>query len=517
MKLVRNKKTIFVIILIVSMASYLQFRPHPDSAFELQEIYCWFLIKQQLPNTSCFYMVLPENYQYPKGPLVKIPVVKIQSTSKSKKNPVLHLGGGGPGSSLGLDNVVDPLFSRLLSILFSNNQSEHLLLSIYRNMSVEIGRDLYLMDPRGAGLAKPKIVCHEFIDLTLSTINKNISSREDVDKSLESYRQCYERLVAEGKDLGQYNSVTIAKDVEELRKAFKINKWNLYGVSYASRYALTYARDFSHGIESMVLDGTVFSNVRYDDRFVRDYLNAFELGLQYCRTSELCKTTPNLQPRFWRVVEKLQKNPLMLEIKISKHRPPIKFLLNDERLINVVYHALYDIDFLPELPQLVIELEQGKTKRILQQAQNLLELLLDTSYGDASANSHFCYEERPFADYSKARKLLNETGANLKTHLASLISFSEKICQVWKVPVAAAIEGKPIKTDVPVLFLHGALDPVLPVSELEQQMKYFPNHAYLIFEDVAHDVIGSSKCAENAAGKFFEYGLEYSKHVPCLE
>ena len=55
-------------------------------------------------------------------------------------------------------------------------------------------------------------------------------------------RACHDRLESQGVDLSAYNSAEIAADVEDLRLALGVERWNLYGWSYGTRIALTFPR-----------------------------------------------------------------------------------------------------------------------------------------------------------------------------------------------------------------------------------------------------------------------------------
>ena len=71
--------------------------------------------------------------------------------------------------------------------------------------------------------------------------------------------ECRERLEAEGLDLSAYNSVTSAQDLDNLGRTLGYEQWNLCGVSYGTRLALTAARDTPRGIRSMLLDSMTWS------------------------------------------------------------------------------------------------------------------------------------------------------------------------------------------------------------------------------------------------------------------
>jgi alpha-beta hydrolase superfamily lysophospholipase len=91
-------------------------------------------------------------------------------------------------------------------------------------------------------------------------------------------------------------------------------------------------------------------------------------------------------------------------------------------------------------------------------------------------------------------------------------------CNAWLGGVVSPPrEGEAIATDVPTLVLHGALDPVLPVEDIEAQLTGFSNVELLTYPDIAHDVVSSSLCAEVAAGEFYRRGLQAVREASCTQ
>ena len=62
----------------------------------------------------------------------------------------------------------------------------------------------------------------------------------------------------------------------------------------------------------------------------------------------------------------------------------------------------------------------------------------------------------------------------------------QRNCELWDVTAADTIEGDPVITSIPTLFMQGALDPVTPIDYLSDQLKHFQHHAVLVFEDSSH-------------------------------
>lgn len=101
---------------------------------------------------------------------------------------------------------------------------------------------------------------------------------------------CQARLTADGINLSTYNSTASAADLDDLRQALGYETWNLLGVSYGTRLALTAMRDFASSgtICSVILDSAFPPQV--DARAVAsaDINRAFNLVFTRCADNEAC-------------------------------------------------------------------------------------------------------------------------------------------------------------------------------------------------------------------------------------
>jgi pimeloyl-ACP methyl ester carboxylesterase len=87
-----------------------------------------------------------------------------------------------------------------------------------------VDRDWVFFDQRGTGRSIPQLYCPDEKDNPFDL------------------KKCRDDLIKQGIDLSQYTSARIAGDMEALRKALGVNQWNLWGISYGSRLAITMAR-----------------------------------------------------------------------------------------------------------------------------------------------------------------------------------------------------------------------------------------------------------------------------------
>ena len=448
---------------------------------------CWFETEQNWPTTQCYMMEVPENHAKPDGRRIQFPVVRFfANITDPDKEPLLHLGAGGPGASMGLEpeNASDWLWAN------------------YARMTIEDGRDLIVIDPRGTGMATPKLSCNEFIDDANLAFTRNLSPDEEARVFTFSMERCYSRL-SKVADLGQYNSAAVAADVEALRKALGVPQFNLYGVSYASRYALTVARDFPGSVRAMVLNSAVFPNIIYTQQLPQDVIEAYERGLDYCSEDRECaKQYPDLKQRLEALVQELDEKPITVDTANVLPQPKnYPFVLSGQRLLRVLFQALYNENFYRQLPAIIQELESGQANLLKSSIAGFMGLVLDPNFGDAAGVSHFCYEEAPFVDFDKARQAAANSGI-LGGSVRADIDLMQVQCRVWAIPSAPMLESLAIQAPVPALVMHGGLDPVLAADDAEEASDMLPNHQWLLFPKLAHDVISASDCAEGAAARF---------------
>ena len=420
---------------------------------------------------------------------VAFPVVKFAAqTDAPAANPILTLGGGGPGAAEGLD--ADPSY----------------VWRFYAGMARAAGRDLYVLDPRGVGMAQPAFRCPDIVEDTRNIVARRQTAYQEVESLLASYRDCRTRLDASGFDLSHYNSRVVAQDVELLRNALSIDKWILYGYSYAARYALTIARDFPDSVEAMVLGGPAFPGLPYTDLSAEIYNNAFEIAYSWCERAGSCFTA-SMRTRLSRLVLELDESPIVItefSTNIATEYGIERYVLTGARLVDVLFSAFYDSEFFPLFADVISELEQGKTFLFEEALGIWAEHYLDETFSDPILYSHYCAEEQPFAIYDLAFHEANLLRNYLKNPVLSYLHFSREICRIWRVKPAPSIEAELIETEIPTLFLQGALDPITPSLYLKDRLRFFKNYTKIEFENGSHWGPATDYCAMKKAGQFID-------------
>lgn len=243
---------------------------------------------------QCGKVAVPLDYTNPTGPTVQIAVNRRRATNPARRIGSLLVNPGGPGIA-GTDFAV-------------NNYAAWSGLSPYF--------DIVGFDPRGVGKSQP-IKC--LTDAQLDAYNYadawpddpgELQTLTDLAKSFA--RDCQQR---NGALLGHVDTVTAARDLDQIRAGLGDPKITYFGYSYGTFLGLTYAHLFPTHIRALVLDSVLDPSIdettltvvqaKGFEKDLDDYLAACETGHPACPF-----TGGNQKAQLLALLEKLDKNPL---------------------------------------------------------------------------------------------------------------------------------------------------------------------------------------------------------------
>ena len=160
---------------------------------------------------ECGMLVVPENREKTDSRAIRLPVMIFRSRSATPApDPIVFITGG-PGNS----SVAGRRSGKELPFLDE--------------------RDFIVLEQRGARFAQPALECPE-INRMKGEIAAGRATTKDPPPVVA---KCRETLVASGVDLDGYTTAASADDLEDLRKLLGYDQWNLHGLSYCTRVALT--------------------------------------------------------------------------------------------------------------------------------------------------------------------------------------------------------------------------------------------------------------------------------------
>jgi pimeloyl-ACP methyl ester carboxylesterase len=190
-----------------------------------------------VPGLDCTFLQVPLDYENPTGDQITIGLNRLPARDPQKRIGALFFNPGGPGGAA----------SSLIAAeaagypVFDPDVRDHF--------------DLVGMDPRGVGLSTP-IRCDAALwNARPSLFPQDASGFAALQASTEAiWQSCLELT---GPLLEHLDTVSAARDMEQVRLALGGEPLNYFGLSYGTQLGATYAQLHPENIRVMALDGAL--------------------------------------------------------------------------------------------------------------------------------------------------------------------------------------------------------------------------------------------------------------------
>jgi len=431
-------------------------------------------------TVECGFLIVPRDRSRPTGPTIRLHVAVVKSHSqRPATDPVLYLEGGPGGHAL--DGLVWNI--------------EHL-------QGVLADRDFIVFDQRGVGHSEPLLDCPEVAELFFETLDQNLSREERVARQLEAQLACRDRLLDEGVDLTAYNSAASAADVNDLRLALGYDEWNVYGVSYGARLALTVMRDFPSGVRSAILDSTLPLQVDSEAERAANTGRVLDQLFGGCAADAECKVAfPNLEATFYQLIEQLDARAIPVQMRHPLTGEQVNGLINGDDMIVILVNLLYDAHVIPWLPTLIADTNQGDYSLL---SEYLGRLLAGNDFlSEGMGNSVHCGEEVRFSSLESAASAAG-VHPRLREYLLPNAQIVFALCEAWGAKEADPIENKAVVSNIPTLVLAGEYDPITPPAWGLAAAETLTQVYYLTFPAVGHGALTTDPCARAVVDVFLD-------------
>ena len=358
------------------------------------------------------------------------------------------------------------------------------------------GRDLIVFDERGAGRSDP-IDCPSLDGPAITT---------------SAVTACAIHL---GPRRGLYTSRDTADDLDAVRRSLGLNRISLFGVSYGTYQALTYARRYPQHVESLVLDSNIAPDGR--DPFERSMFAAIRRIVPSLCSGDCRGITHRPLGDLRRLVARARRHPFVAEGFGARGRRK-RLDITVDTLLGLVVGSDQDPTVQAELPAVTAAAGRGDTAplaRLLQREQ--------TGSGGGSGGSEAALffatgcEELPLpwsrtaplsARPRAQRRAIDRIAAaafapwSRATELRTGISSA---CVGWPDGSAQSPAIGGAAPDVPVLLFEGADDVRTPVSDGRAVASLFPHSTMVVVPHTGHSVLGTdlSGCATTALTQFY--------------
>jgi pimeloyl-ACP methyl ester carboxylesterase len=422
------------------------------------------------PEARCGTVRVPENRDRPGGRQLALNVVVIPARSGGPARQALTFFAGGPGQA------ATPMAGGMAEMF----------------AELRDGRDLLLVDQRGTGRSAP-------LDCALRDPDDPQSYLGDF-LPLDRVAACRDSL-ARTADLTRYGFPELAHDMDAVRRALGYDRLDLWGGSYGTRAAQAYLRMYPRHVRSVVLHGVVPPGYAQPRDYARDTQAALTGLLAECRADAACNGAfPDVERELREVAARVRAASAQAEILDPRTGRLVRLSLPASTFGETIRRMLYDPGAASTIPFVVHRAYAGDYRPLVRRA-----LVDRRNMGSAWGLSLaiLCSEDIPFIDRAAAARD-NET-----TLIGDYrVRNQSAACEGWPRYTPPADYHQPIRTDVPVLVISGALDPVTPASGGERVLRGFANGVHVVVPHAGHGYSGmpGAACVDSLIVRFVQAG-----------
>lgn len=424
------------------------------------------LSRQVAARVRCGTVAVPRDHRRPDGQTFALAVVVIASaTQPAPPDADLYISGG-PGGPL---------------TAFAEAQARHPLAA---------DRDQVLVDQRGTGASEPALC---------PALDGALAAQVAADRSAAAARRaafanCRAQAVARGIDLAEFGTAVTVEDLDSVRRALGIARWNVFGVSYGTTVAMTMLALHPDTIRSAVLD-SVYPPDPILPPWARNVADARDSFFASCEADAPCRTAyPDLADTFRDTLRRLADAPPIIPFPPGMGRPDDRGPLTAPLFAFVVAHLVYYPDHYSGLPRLIAAAHDGDTEPFASAMATLFAAATDRQTGTRlSLQAAVECRDRPRLH-----------GASAPPEDPQDLTTLRDVCDDW-----AAVGPPPLvprDTAVPTLVLAGQFDPNARPADSRRVAEMIGARAQWIeVMGMGHSVRAFSPCASAIVAGFIDH------------
>ena len=402
------------------------------------------------------------------------------ATAQKRADPILYINGG-PGIAT-VDAVLPSLPASATMKAWRQD------------------RDIIIFDQRGSGRSE-EALCPELAKTLNGISSKGLDPVAEEESKRAAIAACGAKLRSEGIDIGAYSTRRTVADIEELRRAFGVGKWNLFSVSYGTLVAMDAMRTDPGSIRSVILSSPFPPNSAAWAEQVSTTAAGYEA------IDRACARQPECRQRFGDVAAKLS------EVLARLEREPIKdgaAVITGRRFAEALWPIAVRSSTVRYVPLVIDRAYAGDTDVV---RKMVAKFAGGESFGGLSAGQGLaisCHESgRTTEWYARARSLY----PNLAT---SEPDYSwDRLCAVYRPDHADPAFFAPVASEIPTIIYAGSLDPAVPVIDAYQALRFLSSATLVEVKDAAHAPSGIDECTRGIMMAFLDKP-EVGPDTTCL-
>ena len=449
-------------------------------SLELED--CRISIGPGYPGTKarCGTMLRPENPADPASPEIEIRVAVVPALNLVPETDAVVPIAGGPGQG-----------------------SVEFYLSVQGSFEgLRRNRDILLVDQRGTGESS-RMDCPIDDDAIL------FETEFGLEETLEYVEECLDSLPH---DPRYFTTSVAVTDLEAVREALGYTQLNLYGVSYGSRVAQHFARQYPESTRTVIIDGVVPPQVSLGPEIATESQKAVDDVLARCLEDAGCSEAfPKIDETFARVVAELREGPVEVAVPHPNTGRMEEFMFADGQFAGAVRLLVYNPNTIALLPLFIHEAGQGNFAPLAAQFM-LTAISMQDALAIGMHNAVMCTEDMPFLDEATI-----DHEAIAASYMGPFqLEMLEAMCDVWPAGPIDDDFKTPVASDLPFLLLSGDADPITPPRYADMAAVDLSQAAHLVGKGQGHGQIMVG-CMGRIVADFVDSGDPATLDTECME
>lgn len=428
-------------------------------------------------EARCGELRVPENPAEPEGRQIGLHVAVLKArTAEPAPDPVFFIAGG-PGQAategyVSLQNAFAAVRER---------------------------RDIVLVDQRGTG---------ESHALNCPAVEDPLDTAPDPAELRSEVARCLDQLTGNPRF---YTTSVAVDDLDAVRAALGYENINLYGISYGSRVALHYLREYPARVRSLVLDGVAPPDIPLGADIATAAQAALDALFRRCAGNPDCAAAfPGLENDFATLLESAAR-PQSVHLRDPLSGAQRTFEWQTDHLRGAVRLLSYSTESAALLPLLLHQAAAGDLQPLAAQTV-MVAADLAGSLSTGMHNSVVCTEDEPFIELDpQERARIRDTYLGL-----DFVQALQTTCSIWPAGVLDEDFKKPVQSDKPVLLLSGEYDPVTPPAWAAHAAETLSNSRSVIAPGQGHGVAARG-CLPRVMAQFYRQAAVAELDTACVQ
>jgi pimeloyl-ACP methyl ester carboxylesterase len=431
-------------------------------------------------STECATLKVPLDYAHPRAATIPIALNRHRATNPSQRIGSLVINPGGPGEA------GTALLGRDLGVLTS---------------TVKQRFDVIEMDPRGVGnsggfrcnggAGDPNVV-GAGTGAKVDPVPVTPEGRKILVDADRGYAQACAR--AAGPYLGFIGTTSVARDLEQLRKALGDEKLTFLGISYGTLLGATYADLFPNRVRALVLDGVIDPALPTFELWMaqaagfQQQLDAF---FAWCGRG--CAWQPGiaLPDALDRLIQRLRAQPLKVGSSI----------VGVSELYTTLFSRLYSRSRWSSLASALGAAQRGDGAAVLSITRSYLGENAGATINPDASNAINCLDHPVETDISKYDGLAVQAVGRAR-HFGPYLAWAGLMCATWGAPATRAPHPVAAPGAPPTLVIGTTNDPATPFAWAQSVASTFEHGVLLTRAGTGHVAYFSSSCVRGVVDRY---------------